>query len=369
MEKKRIVYLDMVRIIACILVVLVHVSAQWMERMAVPAETSAQWIGRPEVTGVDFAVTNAFHILAFSGVSLFVMISGALALNPNREEDLKTLLVKRTLHFFVLYYIWKFFFQIVTMLEKGIAFTPDTIKEELILALVKQRGYYHLWYLPMIAILYMAVPFVKKGFADKKICRYFLAVFFITALLFPTLFLYEFKFKYLFVSFFEANDFSLFGGYLGYFVLGHYLHNWRGDITVRKRRIIGVVGLVSFVLACVLGTAASRQAGEPVYSMQTPFVVTNFLTSAGLFCVIQGLEGKLEKKEKDAKCIAFAAGTTLGIYLLHPLVLNLFLAVGFNTAICSPILSVPLVLIAAVLVSGGIAALLLKVPGLRKLIT
>ena len=126
MEKKRIVYLDIVRIIACVLVVLVHVAAQWIERLAVPAYASAQWTGSPKVTGVDVAVANAFHILAFSGVSLFVMISGALALNPDKEEDLKTLLVKRTLHFFVLYYIWKFFFQIVTMLERGISFAPVT---------------------------------------------------------------------------------------------------------------------------------------------------------------------------------------------------------------------------------------------------
>ena len=51
-DKHRIVYLDMVRILACVLVVLVHVSAQQIEQL--------------DVKSAAFAVTNGFNILAFS---------------------------------------------------------------------------------------------------------------------------------------------------------------------------------------------------------------------------------------------------------------------------------------------------------------
>lgn len=354
MEKKRIVYLDIVRIAACVLVVLVHVAAYQIQCH--------------DVYSGEFVITNVFHILSFSGVSLFVMISGALALQPQKETDLKSLLQKRTLYFFLLYYLWKFIFQIVTMFEKGIAFTPESMKEELILALVKQRGYYHLWYLPMIAIIYMAVPLIKKSVEDKKICRYFLVVFFVTALLFPTLFLYEFKFKYLFVSFFEYNDFYFFGGYMGYFILGHYLHNWRADITPLKRRIIIGVGACSFVLACILGTLTSREAGVADYSMQTPFVATNFFTSVAIFCALQTLGDKVEKKECITRVIQYVSSLTLGIYLLHPLTLNLFTELGFDTALKNPLLAVPVVLVCTVLITGLFAAIIKKIPGIRKLI-
>lgn len=354
MNNKRIGYLDIVRIVACVLVVLVHVAANQIQYH--------------DVYSTDFVITNVFHILSFSGVSLFVMISGALSLHPQKETELKSLLLNKTLYFFLLYYLWKFVYQIATMLEKEIAFTPESIKEELILALVKQRGYYHLWYLPMIAVLYMAVPLIKKSVEDKKICRYFLVVFFVTALLFPTLFLYEFKFKYLFVSFFEANDFYFFGGYLGYFILGHYLHNWRADMTPLKRRIIIGVGALSFVLACILGTLASREAGTYDCSMQTPFVATNFFTSVAVFCALQILGEKVAKREKIASVIKYLASLTLGIYLLHPLILNLFMELGFDTVFKSPLLAVPTVLVCTVMITGMVVAIIKKIPGIRKII-
>ncbi len=347
MNKNRFVYLDLIRLIACSLVVLVHVSAQRIETLP--------------VTGVDFAITHAYNCLAFSGVALFVMISGALALSPEKETDLKTLLLQKTLRFFLLYYIWKAVYQVVSILEKGENLTFSSVKEDVLLALIQQRGYYHLWYLPMIAVLYMAVPLIKKSVAQKSVCRYFLCVFFITALLFPTLFHYEFKFKYLFVDFFAANDFSFFGGYLGYFILGHYLHNWRSDISSAGRRALYAAGAGFFALACVLGNLASRREGQPSYIMNTPFVVMSFFVVTAIFVAGNGLGKKWENKERLCKMLRRAADCTLGIYLLHPLAISLFSFAGFDTSVCSPLFSIPLLVICVMLLCGTVSFMGLKV--------
>lgn len=354
MQKERIAYLDLVRIVAGILVVMVHISAQQIESLP--------------MDNVAFAVTNAFNCLAFSGVALFVMISGALALRPERETDLKTLLLHRTLHFFVLYYIWKAFYQVIDMLEKGESFTLSNIKNDVVLALIQQRGYYHLWFLPMIAILYMAVPFVKKGFAEKKICSYFICVFFITALLVPTLLHYEFKFKYLLVDFFASNDFYLFSGYLGYFVLGHYLHNWREEITEKKRLVLYLAGGLNFLLACVLGVLDARTTGQLSFHMNTPFAATTFFTAAAIFVAGQSFDRKAAHSEKTGKTLGFLAGTVFGIYLLHPMAIILFESIGFNTSLCTPILSIPLLTACTVVLSGLVSAVLLRIPLLKRLI-
>ena len=354
MQKERIAYLDLVRIIAGILVVMVHISAQQIESLP--------------MDGAAFAVTNAFNCLAFSGVALFVMISGALALRQERETDLKTLLLHKTLHFFVLYYIWKAFYQVVAMLERGEAFTLSNIKNDVVLALIQQRGYYHLWYLPMIAILYMAVPFVKKGFAEKKVCRYFICVFFITALFVPTLLHYEFKFKYLLADFFAANDFYLFGGYLGYFVLGHYLHNRREEITEKKRVALYIAGGFSFLLACILGVLDARATGLLSFHMNTPLAATTFFTAAAIFVAGQSIDKKAAHSEKTGKTLGFLAGTVFGIYLLHPLAINLFTSIGFKTSLCTPLLSSPLLTVCTVVLSGLISAVLLRIPLLKRLI-
>lgn len=354
MQKERIAYLDLVRVIAGILVIMVHISAQQIENLAVGSTA--------------FAITNAFNCLSFSGVALFVMISGALALRPERETDLKTLLLHRTLHFFVLYYIWKAFYQVIAMLENGDSFTLASIKNNVVLALIQQRGYYHLWFLPMLAILYMIVPLMKKGLADKKLCRYFLTVFFVVALFVPTVLHYDFKFKYLVQDFFAYNDFYLFRGYLGYFVLGHYLHNWRGEITAKRRMLLYTAGIFCFLLACVLGTLDAHATGQPSQHMNTPFAATTFFTATAIFLAGQSVDGKITASVKAGKIFGFLAGTVFGVYLLHPMAILFWESVGLKTSLCTPILSIPLLTVCTAVLSFSAAALLQKVPYLRKLI-
>lgn len=354
MQKERIVYLDLVRIIAGILVIMVHISAQQIEHLAVDS--------------MAFAITNAFNCLSFSGVALFVMISGALALRPERETDLKTLLIHRTLHFFVLYYIWKAFYQVITMLEEGERFTLANIKNDVVLAMIQQRGYYHLWFLPMLAILYMIVPLMKKGLAEKKLCRYFLSLFFVVALFVPTLLHYDFKFKYLVKDFFAYNDFYLFRGYLGYFVLGHYLHNWRVESTAKKRILLYVAGGFCFVLACVLGTLDAHATGQTSQHMNTPFAATTFFTAAALFVAVQSVDEKIAASVKAKKIFGILASAVFGVYLLHPLAILFLENIGLNTSLCTPILSIPFLTVCTAALSFSAAALLQKAPILRKLI-
>lgn len=354
MQKERIAYLDLVRIIAGILVIMVHISAQQIEHL--------------QVDSVSFAITNAFNCLSFSGVALFVMISGALALRPERETDLKTLLMHRTLHFFVLYYIWKAIYQIITLLENGDRITPDALKNDVALALIQQRGYYHLWFLPMLAILFMAVPLIKKGFAEKNLCRYYLTVFFVTALFVPTLLHYDFKFKYLISDFFAYNNFYLFQGYLGYFVLGHYLHNWRKEITAKKRILLYAAGGFCFLLACVSGTLDARAAGQPSQHMNSPFAATTFFTAAAIFTAGQAADEKIAASDKAGKIFGCLAGTVFGVYLLHPLAILFWENVGLKTSLCTPILSIPLLTVCTAFLSTAAALILLKIPLLRKLV-
>ena len=351
---RRIVYLDFIRVIACVLVVMVHISAQQIEDFSVDS--------------VEFVITNSFNCLAFTGVALFVMISGALALNPQKETELKSLLLHKTLHFFILYYIWKAFYQVVNLFDQGEAFTFLNIKNDIVLALIQKNGYYHLWFLPMIAIVYMAVPIIKKGVAEKNVCTYFLCVFFVTSLLVPTMLNFEFKFKYLVVDFFAANDFYLFGGYLGYFILGHYLHSWGEKITRRMRVLLYIMGCVSFLLAGFLGAVHAQSAGRPTYIMNTPFAATTFLIAIAVFVYAQSAGEKTKRLHKAEKVLEFGAGMTFGIYLLHPLVILLLSKIGVNTSLCTPLISIPLLTIGTVFLCVPITVLLSKIPFLKKLI-
>ncbi|MCM1183404.1 MAG: acyltransferase [Roseburia sp.] len=329
---------------------------------------SAQRIDELPVEGEEYVITNAFNCFAFSGVALFVMISGALTLRQDKEISIKELMLHKTLRFFMLYYIWKAIYQVIFMFETGKAFTFSNVKEELLYVLALGRGYYHLWFLPMIAIVYMAVPVIRKGIADRNVCRYFLCIFFATAFFFPALTQCEFKLGKFFAYFLASNDFSLFGGYLGYFILGHYFHQWGNSISNKGKRLFYIVGVGAFVLACVLGTLASRRLGKPSYIMNTPFAVTTFFTVAAIYVAVQLVGKKRECSECVGKALHFGADRVLGIYLLHPLVIGLFHMAGFDTAVCSPILSIPFITMMVFAASALFSLILSKIPGIGRLV-
>jgi surface polysaccharide O-acyltransferase-like enzyme len=355
MKNKRITYLDSVRITACILVVMVHIATQHIQDI-------------PVSTG-SFFVTLSLDCLALVGVPLFVMISGALTLRPEYSVNLKSVLIHKTLHFFLLYYIWKAFYQFYTLIISGEKVTLSLIKDTLFPEIIHGYAYYHLWFLPMLATLYMFLPLIKKGVEDNRsVCFYFICVFFVTALLFPTLFNYEFPLKNFFESFFEQNSFTMFEGYLGYFILGHYLHTWGQTFSRKKNIIIYLLGAAGYIVASILGFRASVALRHPSYIMNTPFAVPSFFMAIAIFMACQNIFSKKELSEKGSMLLKKLADTTFGIYLLHPFIINCMKAIGLDTDICTPIISIPLMLVCVFTVSMVLTGLLLKVPILRKLL-
>ena len=145
--QKRIVYLDRLRIISCILVLLVHVSAQW---------TGTGTAGKP---GFCFALSC--NITAFIGVALFVMISGALALAPDKEMSVKDILFRRTFKFFFMYFLWKFIYFVLELYSSGKISDISAWKNDVILELFKKHGMYNLSILTMIEKLFVLDPLIK----------------------------------------------------------------------------------------------------------------------------------------------------------------------------------------------------------------
>lgn len=70
--KKHIIYLDVIRVIACYLVIVVHISAN---QLSVLPRNS-----------FDFHVSLFLNTLSIAAPALFFMLSGAVFLNPSFEE-------------------------------------------------------------------------------------------------------------------------------------------------------------------------------------------------------------------------------------------------------------------------------------------
>lgn len=333
---------ELIRIIASILVILGHVSAH-----------------RTSVS--PFAL--CCNMLAFNGVALFFMLSGAFYLAPERQYGVRHAVLHRFVRLFALYYFWKAFYLAVSLFTNKTQVTD--IKEQILLPMIRHAGHYHLWFLPAMAIVSLLFPLVRDGAAKKPVLRLYLVVFFAVAILLPTLFLYEFPFKYLLMEWFTLYDFLYFAGYLGYVLLGRYLYAYARSFSPFVCALLYAAAVLSYLFACTTAIGKSTFPGSGYLGLSTPFSLHVFFVSAAAFTTV--LRMKQESRLFRGKTLQTAAGLTFGIYLLHPLFLDALANLSLPDVLPVPLM-IPLLVVFLFVVSGAVTAVLQRIPFVRALV-
>lgn len=206
-------YFDILRTIAVFAVISIHVSG-----------------GNMGLEGINrryWNELNLYESFARFGVPLFVMISGALFLNTEKQIDEKYL-VRKILRIVISFIVCSACYAFVF-------FRYD--KTELVKNFI--QGYGHLWFMFMIVGLYLVTPILRQVVKNRRVEAYFLLLAFIFAFLvndlqmeiqtfLPSLagnefyqaFVFNYSRMYLYIPL----------GYTGYYVLGHYMHTCLRDI-------------------------------------------------------------------------------------------------------------------------------------------
>ena len=129
--QNRNIQYDLLRILAAFSVVMLHSAAQY-------------WYDLP-IDGRAWKTVNAYDACFRFGVPIFVMISGAIFLDPKRELDVKRLYRHNMLRLAVIYLLWGAAYGLMDCYHYGFANLTwkDILKE-------MASGRYHLWYLPML---------------------------------------------------------------------------------------------------------------------------------------------------------------------------------------------------------------------------
>jgi len=349
-EKNHIAYLEVLRLVACILVVGVHVSAFNLEQ--VPVES------------LNFKVMNGLDCLSILGVPLFVMISGALFLAPSYEVTVKKFYTRKIPRIVFLYFFWLLFYNVVNFLENGTVWNFTNVKKQIVLESLLGKGMYHMWYLPMLAVLYLLTPFLKSFAADRKKCMLFCALGFGYSILLPTALKFEFPYRTIVESLYNQFDCSFFGGYVTYYVLGHALHEYVPKLSAQKKAALGLGGVIAMGIEIAVCNAWSVKTGIMSTILNTPFSVTAFIGAAAIFLLLRdGVSGR-KQEELSGKL----AGLTLGIYLIHPLFLRIYGWLGGTTLFAPAAIAVPLIIVLIILISGAAVYALSKIPVVKKIV-
>ena len=336
-QTKQIAYLQWLRVLAAAAVVVMHTEGKFW--MSISHET-AQW-----------RALTAWDGLVRWPVPVFIMISGAIFL-PRRTE-LKTVLMRYIPRMAAAFLVWSGVYALCD-LYRGASGAEALLKFV--------GGEYHLWYLPFLCGVYLALPFVQRLAADGRTARQLLAVSCVVGLLVPWLadvavLLWPGCSAYV-RSVESAANFSFFFDHLAILLLGHVLH--QTEFTPKQRHLLYGFGLLGAALAGPLTIWASGYRGFQ-NSVFADFIAPgNLCTAAALFVFAKYHLTRLPKAVDRMARLSF------GVYLVHVLIIDGLAELGFHALAWDPVWAVPVVSAAVFALSLAVAAVLSRIPRVGK---
>ena len=336
--------MDLARVAALTSIILLH-STRAPSMVAINQDYVYQWW-----------TWNIFSSLAWIGVPLFIMVTGALLLRPERaDEPLGTFFRKRWKRIGLPFFFWGAIYVIYTVFVNH---TP--VNSDFALRLFATGPYFQFWYIYMLLGLYLATPVLRILIAHmtRKMFTYIMLVWLVGSFLEPFWILangmnptYVMNVSYLFV----------FSGYLGCFLFGAYLRD------LKLRPILPFAMLAVGIVWSILGNyyVASTISQTYNYLIFGNLTGNVLLTATGIFLI-------LTKIRYTNPLFSLISQNTLPIYLGHVMILESFQRGYFGFVISSSTitlaLEIPVMVAATLLVTTLIVVPLKKIPGLGKLV-
>lgn len=331
----RIFYLDILKLVAALAVIMLHVSCYYC---FIP-----NWSG-------DWLIGCILDSACRWCVPIFFMASGVVFI---QKEEMPTnrIWIKYIPHLLIVFIIWNIFYTagldpLISML-KGDVIDWHFEPVELL------HPYTHLWFLPVLIVMYIMVPLFKAIRDNLRLIRYMLLVWFICIC----------------ISCFAPDILGVaragwLVNYSGLFLLGYYLH--RVDFTKKKRTIICIIGAISLLFTIAVTTYSKYSCGifnQKYFEYLAPNVV---VMAASIFV---GFKYLPSMNPRFQKIIQALSPLQLGIYVIHFACIVLLQRPHFFQLLPNiAILQIVVVFIVTTLVSICGAWVLNKIPFVRKII-
>jgi surface polysaccharide O-acyltransferase-like enzyme len=346
---------DLIRAVAIVLVILLHASIEGDPNLDImsPAGVQLWW------------TSNIYDSMARSAVPLFVMLTGALLLQPSKmNEPIRVFFKKRWNRVGIPVLFWVAIFFVWDFTVKGQTFTPLFVVQNILAG-----PYVHFWFVYALLGLYLITPVLRilVGHADWRIIRYFLILWFIGTGIASLLTLYAAISPQ--AVWFNDNVF-LFTGLIGYFILGAYINR------LQVRRSILFVGLIVSTLSTILGTYLIVGNLGEYYG---PFLLdassfSTILASVSLFLILATVSNqKIQNNFPRAnRIIKIISENSLPIYLFHFIILETlqygYLGFRISVTTLNPIIEIPLLTAITLLICLLILVPIKKIPYAKRII-
>lgn len=340
-------WVDLARVVAMFLVVVIHVSGQ----------VTNVW---GQVSLDRWIIADVYGGIARVSVPLFFMISGYLLLP--RSEDLRTFYTRRVLRILVPLAAWSLIYLAWFCGGHPGECTPGVVQNLLLLT----GTYYHLWFLYSLLAIYLILPLLRlmvRPDTDRRLLWYFILLWLIFQPGWTVL--QQFWHLYINITPLLATNFT------PYFFLGYLL----GEIDLTPRRLVAsallfVVGVAATVLGAYLMSSSAGAYNGFFYDFLSFNVIA---AAAGAFVLLRRAgESAALGSDRLQAALRSLAPATYGIYLVHVLVIEILgygiPSVPVNTSIGNPAWTIPVVCVIVFFVSYVIVRGLQQVPILRQIV-
>lgn len=336
----RVVYFDILNIIACLAVVFLHCNAGvhgfsntrlWKECLII-------------------------EVICYFAVPIFIMISGATLLKYRERYTTKQFFLKRVVKVVIPWIIWSLIVYIIknksfNMIDFTNAFMNTSIETIY-------------WFFPLILYLYCLIPILSiltEKQEHRKTMWYIVGFIFIfQSLLQPVCKMLDFKFPNVLNYMVGQN------AYIIYILLGYLLSTMKLD--KKKKIVIYILAIMALAIRYFYTMFASIESGVLNKDSWGYTAFTGLFPSVALFVFIKDInwEKIFGKLRINTKLISNLAGCSFGVYLMHLLIrsrlLNLF---NINTASYFQRLLFPVLLYALCVV---IVLIIKKIPVVKKIV-
>lgn len=295
--------LDLLRILACFLVVISHLTC-----LVVFNLDFEQW---------NFA--NILYVARDSCVPLFYCISGIFYLDPGKSIHYRKIgvsIVKYTLLYILTGTVLWFFRDFSDGADMALLLVSACKK-----SILEPIG--HLWFLPSIIGIYLCIPICRIIIKSRKVLQYYLILWLIFAITKPTVLMVLNEVQFVKVRNVEVlvgfiNSFTVaeFCGYLGYFLLGCWLYHF----YQKKSRIciLAAVYGAGIVIPVIMNMLHIKYYQSALVSTYDYFSVFAFLQTTCLILFFKDYISKIQWNGRAVAMISIVAAQTFGVYLIHP---------------------------------------------------
>ncbi len=367
----RLVWLDVIRAVAMIMVIGVHcIDPFYISPTLGSIPEYRHWAA-------------IYGSLLRPSVPLFVMMTGLLLL-PVRQQPLGGFYKKRIFRVLFPFLIWSVLYNMfpwftgVLGLPKSIIgdffcyvqgnesqALMDSLKDVAMIPFNFSFKENHMWYIYLLIGLYLYMPFFSAWVerADRKTKQIFLLIWFVS-LFIPYLSAYV---SYYMFGTSTWNQFGMlyyFAGFNGYLLLGHYLkegNDWSLGKTTLVSAVLFAVGYAG-TYAGFSEAAANMQSTEAEMELFFTFCSPNVaIMTVAVFLLLQKV---IIKNETVMKALANMTKCGFGIYMVHYFIVGPVFILMKHVTLPIP-LQVPIMAVIIFCISWGFTWMMYRLLGER----